>query len=54
MVEQGSLQPKVEATFRDGMGEKKNMLLHESQGELYRIEVLSCEYIYIYYMYIFF
>ena len=24
MVEQGSLQPKVEATFRDGMGEKKN------------------------------
>ena len=49
MVEQGSLQPKVEATW--GWVGKKPMLLHESLGELYRIEVLSCicMYIYIYY-----
>lgn len=52
MVEQGSLQPKVEATW--GWAGKKTNAIHESLGELYRIEVLSCIYIYYVYVYVFF
>ena len=54
MVEQGSLQPKVEATFRDGMGEKKKPCYYMSP-KVSCIESRSWVVnIYIYYMYIFF